>query len=576
MRESMKKIWEISQKQHKALVQGLVFSFCRAVFGVTQIFSILTVIEVVQGHLAVKSGMFRVALLMFVCVLGSFVTSYVEQIRSMETGFFMTADKRVGIAGFLRKLPLGYFTESASEKVAGTLTTTLSGVETAAAMVMVGIVSGLFNSVTLFVFLLVYDWQVGLLMGVGMLAYLAVVNRQMHLSRKSAPAQQKAQTELAASCLNFLRGIKVTKAFCVGQGDQKLKQAVEDSCRENIRLTSVSMPLQFLASLTVAVFESGLLLFSLFQCFGQGQIDLTRAVLLLMFSFMAYASLHQAGSMLSMIGLLDTGLAEAARIEQQAALSVLEPQQTGQSQEIRLENVSFSYGEREVLHQISTVIRPRSLTAVIGPSGSGKTTLCRLIPRFQDVSAGRITIGGADIRHIPYDALMAQISMVFQNVYLFEDTILNNIRFGKPEATLAEVRAAAKAARCDEFIMALPDGYDTVVEEGGASLSGGEKQRISIARAILKDAPIILLDEATSALDAENEQEILAAINELTANKTVVMIAHRIQTVQKADHIIAMKDGRICQEGIHATLKDQPGLYRDFLQSREAAAGWRL
>lgn len=239
-------------------------------------------------------------------------------------------------------------------------------------------------------------------------------------------------------------------------------------------------------------------------------------------------------------------------------------------------NVTFSYGENEVLHNISTTIKPQSFTAVIGPSGSGKTTLCQLIPRFRDVTAGNVRIGGADIRHMEMEELMKKVSMVFQKVYLFEDTILNNIRFGKPDATLEEVREAAKAARCDDFIMALPNGYDTMVEEGGSNLSGGEKQRISIARAMLKDAPIVILDEATSALDAENEHEILAAIDELTHNKTVIMIAHRIQSVQKADHIIAVDRGRIVQEGTHEELIQKKGLYADFIAARTEAVGWKL
>ena len=263
-------------------------------------------------------------------------------------------------------------------------------------------------------------------------------------------------------------------------------------------------------------------------------------------------------------------------IEKAEQLPQHQPVESPVSNEIVFDHVSFSYGSREVLHDLSTTIAPQSLTALIGPSGSGKTSLCQLIPRFRDVNGGKITIGGADVRNMDYEDLMSRISMVFQKVYLFEDTVLNNIRFGRPEATLAEVRAAAKAARCDDFIMALPQGYDTVLREGGSSLSGGEKQRISIARAMLKDAPIIILDEATSALDAENEHEILAAIDELTKNKTVIMIAHRIKSVRQADHIIALKDGRIVQEGTHETLKDVPGLYADFLASRDQAASWKL
>ena len=299
-------------------------------------------------------------------------------------------------------------------------------------------------------------------------------------------------------------------------------------------------------------------------------------VVLLLFSFLVYASLNQAGSMLSMIGLLDSALDEIEALERTPKLEQQTPARTAADDRIELRDVSFSYGENEVLHHISAVLEPHARTAIVGPSGSGKTTLCQLIPRFRDVSSGSITIGGADVRSMSEAELMQKISMVFQNVYLFEDTVLNNIRFGRPDATPEEVQAAAKAARCHDFIMALPNGYDTLVEEGGSNLSGGEKQRISIARAMLKDAPIILLDEATSALDAENEQEILGALDALTRDKTVVMIAHRLQTVEKADKILVIDRGRLVQEGTHESLRSQPGLYADFLRTRTEAAGWRL
>lgn len=476
----------------------------------------------------------------------------------------------------LRKVPLGFFNDVSAGKITAVLTTTLSGVETAAAMAVINIVSGLFQALVYFVFMLLYDWRIGILSGAGMLAYLLVVSWQMKVSRKNAPEAQAAQNRLAEAALTFLQGIKVTKAFSFQKGDARLKEAIQGSSDANIRLTDTSMPSQFASSLVIAVFESGILLATLFFCFVAEDISVVKTIVLLIYSFMVYSSLNQAGSMLSMIGILDTGLSEVETLEKTEQLVCEKPVQKADDHEIIFDRVSFSYGANEVLHSVSTTIRPQSLTAVIGPSGSGKTTLCQMIPRFRDVSEGKITIGGADVRHMEYEDLMKKISMVFQKVYLFEDTILNNIRFGKPDATLEEVRAAAKAARCDDFIMALPDRYDTRIAEGGNSLSGGEKQRISIARAILKDSPIIILDEATSALDAENEHEILAAIDELTRNKTVIMIAHRIQTVQKADHIIAIENGRIVQEGTHEQLVKEPGLYGNFIAVRQKASGWKL
>ena len=576
MIEIFSKIWEFSNNRHGSLTKALFFSFIRSVFGITQIFAIILTINVLMGEADVRSSVIKIIVLTLICILGNFFTSYIEQINTLTTGFFMIGDKRVEVGNTLRRVPLGFFNQSSTGRITATLTTTLSGVETASTMVMIGIISGLFSSFALFVFMLFYDWRIGIITGAGMLAYLMVVGWQMKVSKKNAPALTKAQADLAESALTFLQGIKVTKAFSFKKGDRRLKKTIQGSCDANIDLTTVSMPSQVIGHLTIAGFESLILLLSLYFGFVTKDISLVQTIVLMIFSFMVYASLNQAGSMLSMIGLLDSGLEEIAQIEEAEQMKEEEPVQKTDSEEICFDHVSFAYGDHEVLHDINTVIKPRSLTAIIGPSGSGKTTLCQLIPRFRDVCDGSITIGGADVRHVKYEELMGKISMVFQNVYLFEDTIFNNIRFGKPDATLEEVRKAAKAARCDEFIMALPNGYDTMVGEGGSSLSGGEKQRISIARAMLKDSPIIILDEATSALDAENEHEILAAIDELTKDKTVIMIAHRLKTVEKADHIIAIDGGRIVQEGTHSKLLNEPGLYADFIKIRQKASGWKL
>ena len=229
-----------------------------------------------------------------------------------------------------------------------------------------------------------------------------------------------------------------------------------------------------------------------------------------------------------------------------------------------------------MLQDVSLRIPDKTTTAIVGPSGSGKTTLCNLIARFWDVNGGRVSIGGHDVKDYTLDSLMANISMVFQNVYLFNDTIENNIKFGKPNATHDEVVAAAKKACCDDFIDALPDGYNTVVGEGGATLSGGEKQRLSIARAMLKDAPIVIFDEATANVDPENEDRLQAAIEALTRDKTIIMIAHRLKTVRHADQIVVLDGGRIVQRGTHDELLAQKGIYSDLVGMREKAIGWKL
>ena len=575
MVETFSTLWKFSEKQHRNLVSALVFSFVRSAMGITQLMAIIAAVQVLLGTMDPKTGLYWVIGMTVACVAGSFAVSYFEQIFSIKSGMYMTADQRNDVARQMRRMPLGFFRRASAEKIIATLTSTLTGVEMAASMTMIGIVSGFFNAAAMFVFMMFYDWHIGLIMGAGIVAYLLVVSWQMRVSRKDAPRRQAAQTGLAGAALTFLQGIRVIKAFSTAEGDAHLQAAVKESCDANIGLTDRSMPSQFAGHIVIAGFESLLLAMTMYFA-SSGAFTVEKTIVLLIFSFLAYAALNQAGSILSMIGMLESGLDEVMEIKNAPVLDQKQPEQVPADESICLDHVSFAYGEREVLHDITAEFKPNTLNAIIGPSGSGKTTLCRLIARYQDVNSGSITIGGADVRNIPYETLMEKISMVFQNVYLFEDTVLNNIRFGKPDATLEEVRAAARAARCDEFIMSLPDGYDTMIQEGGSSLSGGEKQRISIARAILKDSPIIILDEATSALDAENERAFFDAVDELTQNKTVLMIAHRLSTVQRADRILAIRDGRVVQDGTPAQLAQQPGLYADFLQSRREAAGWKL
>lgn len=576
MRSTFKSILRFSKNRHKNLSFALAASFMRSAVGITQILAIMITMDAVIGNTEIKEAIMKIIGLMIVCIVGNFIASYIEQTNTLSVGFYMVADKRVHIGNVLKNLPLGFFNNQSSDKAVASLTTTLSGIETASIMVMIGIVSGLFHSFCLFLFMMIYDYKIGLLMGLGMVVYLLIVCYQMKVSRNNASALQQAQTYLAQATLTYIQGIKVTKTFSYKEGDTNLKTAIQCSCKENITLTNKSMPSQFMANEIIRIFESVILVASLYICFQEVLFPITKAVVLLIFSFMAYAALNQAGSMLSMIGLLDSGIQEIERLENEKQCMAQKPLQNPENNEIVFKDVSFSYGNHEVLHNINTRIHENSLTAIIGPSGSGKTTLCQLIPRFRDVSRGQITIGKANVKNIDNKVLMSKISMVFQNVYLFEDSILNNIRFAKPNATMDEVINAAKRARCHDFIMAMPEGYSTRIKEGGNSLSGGEKQRISIARAILKDSEIIILDEATSALDVENESEILSAIDELLQNKTVIMIAHRMKTVEKANHIIVLEEGKIVQEGVHEELKNKEGLYRKFLQSRQKAADWKL
>ena len=576
MFKTFKTLWQLNQKQHHNLYMALLCSFIRSISGLLQFIALMITMSLLLSTISFQQAMMKVIIVTILCVILNYIASYFEQMYSISASMYMSSDQRMDIAKHLKQAPLGYFSNTSTEAITTTLTSTLTNVETGATMSLVNIISGLFNAMAMFLFLLWFDWRIGMLMGLGILAYLLVVKKQMKLSRHYAPMRQQAQDHLSIATLTFLQGIKVIKAFCYPQGDQQLKKAINDSRDANINLTTISMPSQCMAHGCIAIFESCLLLATIYFTVVTKEFDITKAILLLIMSFFAYSALNQAGSMLSMIGMLENGIEEVNKIKQAQILSTNQPIQTPNNEEIKVDHVSFSFGDHEVLHDITTTFKPHTLTAIIGPSGSGKTTLCRLLARYHEIETGNITIGNANIKHIPYETLMDQISIVFQNVYLFEDTILNNIRFAKPDATLEEVKKAAQLARCDDFINKLPDGYNTMIQEGGNSLSGGEKQRISIARAILKDSNIIILDEATSALDAENETAFFNAIDELIKNKTVIMIAHRLSSIQHADHIIAIQDGHIVQEGSPQVLKEQDGLYHDFIHSRKQAKGWQI
>ena len=291
-----------------------------------------------------------------------------------------------------------------------------------------------------------------------------------------------------------------------------------------------------------------------------------------------HISILSAWAMDTDIFLLDepTANLDFAATQQLKEMDIDGEELSPEREDIELRHVDFSYDSKPILHDVSLTIPEKTTVAIVGPSGSGKTTLCNLMARFWDVQGGSVRLGGRDVREYSYDSLIRNFSFVFQRTYLFSDTIANNIRFGKPDASMEEVQAAAKKARCYDFIMALPDGFDTVIGEAGSSLSGGERQRISIARAIMKDAPVIILDEATANVDPENEKELMEAVSELTYDKTVIMIAHRLKTVRNADKIFVVDHGEIVQQGTHEELVAVDGLYRRFVVERKRAAGWKV
>ena len=307
-----------------------------------------------------------------------------------------------------------------------------------------------------------------------------------------------------------------------------------------------------------------------------GTMELTYVITMLLCSFMVFESLDAAGVYTALLKIIGRGVDLVNEILDIEQMDINGENISPKNRDIHMEHVSFAYENRTIIDDVTLDIKENTTTAIVGPSGGGKTTITSLIARFWDVKSGQVTLGGKDVRDYSFDSLMENFSFVFQRVYLFEDTIANNIRFGRPEASMEDVIKAAKKACCHDFIMELPEGYDTVVGEGGATLSGGEKQRIAIARAIMKNAPIIILDEATANVDPENEKEITEAIENLTKEKTIIMIAHRLKTVRHADQIVVIDKGKIVQQGKHDELIKQEGIYKNFVSGRKQAVSWKI
>ena len=573
MFEALKSVWNFSEKRQGSLVKILILSFIEGIFVMLKMIAIILAVNAMFNSNLMDNYIYKVMILGIVCIIGVFGLGYFTQLGSVSVGFEMAKDKRLYFGSLFKKLYLGFFSKNSVGNINSTLTTSISTVEQVAPIILIHVIGGILSAISIVLGFAYYEWQVSVVIFAGILTYLFVVNYQMKISRSEAPKRQLAQTKLTESAIEFIQGISVIKAFGMGEKDERVKKDIDGSCVNNINLSEKSIPSSICAGLTIQLFEIMIISYAFFM-WNSGEISPQKAINLLIMSFVIFQSVSQAGSILSMIGLLDSSLKDISSMENAEEIKVLSPIQNIKSNEIEFKNVSFSYGKGEVLKGVSVALKPNTLTAIIGPSGSGKTTFCKLIPRFYDVSEGEILIGGAKITNISTEELMKNISMVFQNVYLFEDTIMNNIRLAKPNASDEDVISAAKKARCHDFIKSLQKGYETKIGEAGSTLSGGEKQRIAIARAILKDAPIVILDEFTSALDVENERHILQAIDNLVQNKTVIMIAHRLETVRKADNIIVLDKGEIAQEGTHNELITQDGIYKSFISIRERANKW--
>ncbi|MHB7941366.1 ABC transporter ATP-binding protein [Staphylococcus capitis] len=559
------------------MILGFVMSFINSIFIALPIFLAAQVFNRVLSHKQIEMyEIMGVLGIMILLVLARFVTAYLKNRLQESIAYEMSAEERLNIGDKLKSVRLGYFEDHQTNELATVVTTDLTFLENYAMKMIDIVVNGYILITVLILSLLVVSWEVSLLALIGVVLSLLSIHLLEKKSHQNAPHYHHVQNQLVEKVLEVIRGIQVIKSFSKESTSlQSFNKAVDESKRVNSKIELQYIPFNLLHLLSLKVISIVIVLIACLLHINQS-IDLPTLIMISIFSFVIFESVENVNNAAHVLEMIDVTLNDIEEIKKAPTLDEKGQDISINQYDIEFEHVSFSYGDHRVINDVNFKIGSHTSTAIIGPSGSGKSTLCNLLLRFYDVNEGAIRIGSVDIRDMTLNTLMSHISAVFQKVYLFNDTIENNILYGKPDASKEEVIAAAKQACCHDFIMTLPEGYQTMVNEKGNNLSGGEKQRISIARAILKDAPIIILDEATASIDPENEHLIQSAIDELSKGKTVITIAHKIGTIKNADEIIVLNEGEIIQKGDHQTLVNQVGTYQNFIQIKTQSEGWRL
>lgn len=581
MFHSIKRLLHWAGGYRKRLYLGCLFSFlsvwCTAIPIVIAAWTLGLVIADFRGENSLEWNIIWLSLFgIVISIFLRYIFSYWKAKLQESIGYEIAAEERLKIGNVLKRVSLGYFSKNSTGDILTAITGDLSSLELQGMKLIDAIVNGYINLLAIVIILLIVCPMAALTSLVGAILSALALNGISKKSRKNAPAKQISQERITDASLEYIHGLPIVKSFGQeGASIEEWKTACEKHKNINLKIMHGFVPNNCLHLLALKIASVLLILISgIFTI--QGNLTISIFLLIAMFAFMIFGAVENMNDSVHMLGLIDTSMDKLENIENAEFIDEAGRDFSIASYNIDFTDVSFGYGEIEVLHNLSFQIPQNTTTAIVGPSGSGKSTICNLITRFYDVNSGSVKIGGHDVREFTCDSLLKNISMVFQNVYLFRDTIKNNIKFGSPDATDEQIIAAAKAARCHDFIMALPDGYDTVIGEGGSSLSGGEKQRISIARAMLKDAPIVILDEATASIDPENEHLIQEAISALTHGKTIITIAHRLATIENADQILVIDGGTVAQRGTHKELLQQEGTYKKFIQIREQVEGWRI
>lgn len=573
------RILKLSGKYSKRIKLAFVFSVFDAILSKMPIlYAMLVISKLYYGTMQGKDSVIIGVVVVITVILQILVHHASDRLQS-GAGYLLFADKRMELGEHLKKLPMGYFTEGNIGKISSVLSTDMLFVEENVMQKIANIMTYAFASIILIIFMFVLDWRLGAISLITTLLAIFVAQRMNRVSLVEADARQEQNENLTEAVLEFIEGIAVIKSYnLLGEKSKQLQENFKESRDKSISFEKTATP--WISGLII-IYAFGIVGIFLYGVIAyiNGALTLTYVMGMLLFVLEVFNPLKTLFMESANLTVMESCLDRLEEILDEKILpdtGTVKLPESADGNVVDYENVSFAYGDHEVLHNVTFSLKENTMTALVGPSGSGKSTIANSLARFWDVKSGSITVKGVDIRDLSIEELMGQISMVFQNVYLFQDTIYNNILMGRSEATEKEVYEAAKKARCYDFIMAMPEGFNTMIGEGGATLSGGEKQRISIARCILKDAPIVILDEATASVDSDNESYIQEAIDELVRDKILLVIAHRLHTIKNADQILVLNDGKIEEAGKHDELMEMNGLYAALVQQMQYQKGWSL
>ncbi|MCR5848326.1 MAG: ABC transporter ATP-binding protein/permease [Lachnospiraceae bacterium] len=565
-----------NEENRKKLLTAMILGVVKSIFATLRIPAIAIILKgILENNMSMTNVWISVGV-MGLSILGQVLIGLKTTMLQTEAGYNTCSSKRMEIAEHLRYLPMGYFNKNNLGQITNVTTNTMEMLADVATRIVMISTQGIITTFVIFLFLLIFDIRIAMILLVGIVIFSFFNTLMQNSTKPAAPRKAKADEDLVVAVLEYVQGIAEVKNFnLTDKTAVKLENSIVEKKNADTKLEFAVVPFMTLQGITTK-FTGVIMCLASVIFYLNGSMSLLYAILMVISSFMVYESLDMMGSFSALMRTVNIVVSKANEILEMKPMDIDGEDIVPSSMKLEMKNVSFAYEDKTIIDDISLTIPEKTTTAIVGPSGGGKTTLTNLLARFWDVQSGEVLLDGKNVKDYSFDSLMKNFSFVFQRVYLFEDTIANNIRFGEPEASMDRVIEAAKKARCHDFIMSLPNGYETVIGEGGASLSGGEKQRISIARAIMKNSPIIILDEATANVDPENEAELSKAIEELTKDKTIIMIAHRLKTVRHADNILVISNGKIAQQGTHDELIKEDGIYRNFVMERKEAISWKV